>query len=168
MVPLKCLRVTRSFAMCCEADLREPGNLLAKQLFHLYFSFIAEDKRMCSRVLKSMSWALALAFVALLPVAVSAQAASSPAKAAPGDNPSRWDIFAGYSYLAPKGSVTNSPTTGSPTTASYDAVNVGGLFSLAYYFNRYIGVQGEFGEHEWGDEVVGSPTSEPRAMTTAS
>jgi hypothetical protein len=32
-------------------------------------------------------------------------------------------------------------------------VNVGGLFSGAYYFNRYFGVQGEFAEHEWGDSA---------------
>jgi hypothetical protein len=35
---------------------------------------------------------------------------------------------------------------------SYDAVNVGGIFSGAYFFNRYVGVQGEFAEHEWGVE----------------
>lgn len=107
---------------------------------------------MYARVSKSVSRALALAFVALLPVALSAQAANSTPKAAPGDNPSRWDIFMGYSYLAPKGTVTTSPSTGSPVSANYDAVNVGGLVSGAYYFNRYIGVQGEFGVHEWGTE----------------
>jgi hypothetical protein len=118
----------------------------------LFFSFVAEDKRMFARVSKSMSLALALAFVALLPVALSAQAASSNSKVAPGDNPSRWDIFMGYSYLAPKGTVTTSPAAGTPISANYDAVNVGGLFSGAYYFNRYVGVQGEFGIHEWGSQ----------------
>ena len=107
---------------------------------------------MFARVSKSMSLALALAFVALLPVALSAQAASSNSKVAPGDNPSRWDIFMGYSYLAPKGTVTTSPAAGTPISANYDAVNVGGLFSGAYYFNRYVGVQGEFGIHEWGSQ----------------
>ncbi len=85
---------------------------------------------MYSRVLKSASWALALALVALLPVALSAQVATS-SKAAQGDNPSRWDIFMGYSYLAPHGTVTTSPATGTPITANYDAVNVGGLASGA-------------------------------------
>jgi hypothetical protein len=111
---------------------------------------------MSARVSKSVSLAIALAFVALLPVALSAQAASSNSKAAPGDNPSRWDIFMGYSYLAPKGTVTTSPPAGNPITASYNAVNLGGLFSGAYFFNRYIGVQAEYGLHEWGTEVIGS------------
>jgi hypothetical protein len=110
---------------------------------------------MFSRVSKFVSLALALAFVALLPVALSAQAASSNSKVAPGDNPSRWDIFMGYSYLAPKGAVTTSPPTGSPITANYDAVNLGGLVSGSYFFNRFIGVQGEYGIHEWGSEVPG-------------
>ena len=111
---------------------------------------------MCSRVSKSVSLAIALAFVALLPVALSAQAAGSNSKVAPGDNPSKWDIFMGYSYLAPRGAVTTSLPTGAPITANYNAVNLGGLFSGAYYFNRYIGVQGEYGLHEWGTEVIGS------------
>jgi hypothetical protein len=37
-------------------------------------------------------------------------------------------------------------------TASYDAVNLGGLFSGAYYFNKYVGVQAEYGLHEWGEQ----------------
>ena len=118
------------------------------------------------RHLKSVSWALTLAFVALLPVALSAQAAKSTVKAAPGDNPSKWDIFVGYSYLAPHGTVTNSPPTGTATSANYDAVNVGGLFSGAYYFNRYFGVQGEFGVHEWGDTVTDRLQQWVRMATT--
>jgi len=106
---------------------------------------------MSARSLKSVSWALTLAFVALLPVAISAQDAKST-KAATDNNPSRWDIFLGYSYLAPHGTVTTSPTIGSPVTASYNAVNVGGLVSGAYYFNRYLGVQAEVGIHEWGTQ----------------
>jgi len=112
---------------------------------------------MSARVLKSASWAFALAFVALMPVALCAQASTAPSKAGSGENPSRWDIFAGYSYLAPTGKVTTSPAVGTPVTANYDAVNLGGLFSGAYYFNKYLGVQGEFGVHEWGAEVPGQP-----------
>jgi hypothetical protein len=121
-------------------------------LSHLFISLFAEDKRMYSRVKKSTSLALALAFVALLSVALSAQTAKSASKAAPGDNPSKWDIFLGYSFLDPKGTVTTSPTVGTPTSANFDAVNVGGLSSVAYYFNRHFGVQGEFGVHEWGSQ----------------
>ena len=111
---------------------------------------------MSARVMKSVSWAFALAFVALMPVALCAQASTAPGKAGSGENPSRWDIFAGYSYLAPSGSVSTTDYAGTPRTANYDAVNLGGLFSGAYYFNKYLGVQAEFGVHEWGQEVIGS------------
>jgi len=39
---------------------------------------------------------------------------------------------------------------------SYDAVNVGAIVSGAYYFNRFVGVQAELAEHEWGQGVPGS------------
>ncbi len=100
-------------------------------------------------VLKSVARVLALVFSVSLPVAVAAQAAS-PAKGSPSDSPSRFDIFVGYSYLAPKGTVQVPQANGSLTPYSYDAVNVGGLFSGAYFFNKFVGVQGEFAEHEWG------------------
>ncbi|MGB7266257.1 MAG: outer membrane beta-barrel protein, partial [Terracidiphilus sp.] len=88
--------------------------------------------------------------VASLPAALAAQAASA-AKGPSSDSPSRWDIFAGYSYLAPKGTVQVPQANGTTAPYSYDAVNVGGLFSGAYFFNHYVGVQGEFAEHEYGD-----------------
>jgi hypothetical protein len=86
-----------------------------------------------------------------MPVALVAQAAPA-AKGASNGQPSKWDIFAGYSYLAPSGTVATTKPNGTPVTASYDAVNVGGLFSGAYFFNRYVGVQAEFGFHQWGDQ----------------
>ncbi len=102
---------------------------------------------------KSLSRVLILALVALVPVALVAQSAPTAPKTASYDYASRWDIFAGYSYLAPKGSVTNSdPSLVAPVTANYNAVNVGGLFSVAYFFNRYVGVQVEYGEHNWGGQ----------------
>jgi hypothetical protein len=68
-----------------------------------------------------------------------------------GDYASRWDIFAGYSYLAPKGTVDVPQGNGTTIPYSYNAVNLGGLFSGAYYFNKYVGAQVEVGFHEWGD-----------------
>ena len=35
---------------------------------------------------------------------------------------------------------------------------MGGAFSAAYYFNRYLGAQIEVGLHEYGKEVAGSYT----------
>ncbi|MFZ0305421.1 MAG: hypothetical protein WAL75_22215 [Terracidiphilus sp.] len=109
---------------------------------------------MHARVLKSLSTVVALACLALVPTLLSAQ--SSPAaKGSSEGSPSRWDIFVGYSYLAPSGTVSTTVPRG-PVTASYDAVNVGGLFSGAYFFNKNIGVQAEFAIHEWGKEVNGT------------
>jgi len=74
------------------------------------------------------------------------------AKASASDSPSRWDIFAGYSYLAPSGTVqVPQPPSGTVSAYHYDAVNVGGVVSGAYYFNKFVGVQGEFGIHQYGD-----------------
>ena len=109
-----------------------------------------------TRVLRAIGRIFALVSVGiLLPVALLGQ--SKPAaRGASNDMPSRWDIFAGYSYLAPKGTVQVTQQNGSVAPVSYDAVNVGGLFSGAYYFNRFVGVQAEYGIHEWGSDVSGS------------
>jgi hypothetical protein len=89
-----------------------------------------------------------------MPIALAAQSAPA-AKGASEGSPSRWDFFAGYSYLAPHGTVV-TPIVGGTKTASYDAVNVGAIISGAYYFNRNVGVQAEFAEHEYGNSVAGS------------
>ena len=107
---------------------------------------------MQSRVFKSVGRTLALVLAASLPISLAAQAAPS-AKGSnnSGDNsPSRWDIFLGYSYLSPHGSVSTLNGNNQPVTATYDAVNVGGDFSGAYYFNHYVGAQVELGVHQWG------------------
>lgn len=101
-------------------------------------------------VLKTLSRVSALLCAAALPAALMAQATPA-AKGSSEGSPSRWDIFTGYSYLAPSGTVT-TPVIGGQVTASYDAVNVGGLFSGAYFFNRNVGVQAEFGLHQWGEQ----------------
>ena len=100
----------------------------------------------------SLSRTLAYACLAFTPVALAAQDAPKPASHVnSGDYVSRWDIFTGYSYLAPKGTVNVPQPNGTTLPFNYNAVNVGGLFSGAYYFNKYVGGQLEFGLHEWGD-----------------
>lgn len=65
-----------------------------------------------------------------------AQDAAKPATPASwADNPSKWDIFLGYSYLAPKGQI--SPTDNARS------ITDGGIISVARYFNNYVGVQVE-------------------------
>jgi hypothetical protein len=105
---------------------------------------------------KSVSRVLSFVLFLLVPVVLTAQAGPS-ARGTTNSNPSRWDIFAGYSYLAPHGTVTAMQPDSAPSiTASYDAVNVGGLGSGAYFFNRFVGIQAEYGIHEWGDQKSGS------------
>jgi len=88
-----------------------------------------------------------------MPIALAAQNSAQPATKAPaGDSPSRWDIFAGYSYLGPKDVVNVPQKDGSVVPYSYDAVDVGGIFSGAYFFNKYVGAQAEFAIHEWGSQ----------------
>ena len=106
---------------------------------------------MCFQRLKSVCRTLAFAGIALAPVALAAQDTPKPApKANPSDYASRWDIFAGYSYLAPHGTVNVPQPNGTTLQYNYDAVNLGGLFSGAYYFNKWVGAQAEYGFHEWG------------------
>ncbi len=100
---------------------------------------------MYSRVLKSASRIALLAFVALVPVALVAQGAAKPAtKGVPytGDSPSRWDVFAGYSYLAPIGTVNT--LQGDYVTVepfSYNSIDYGAIASVARYFNNYFGIE---------------------------
>ena len=97
-------------------------------------------------VSKPLSLVLALACAACLSLTVAAQdATKSTAKAAAADSPSRWDIFAGYSYLAPKGSVNGF---------NYKAVNYGVVGSVSRYFNKYVGVQGEGDVHNDANETT--------------
>jgi hypothetical protein len=99
---------------------------------------------------------LALACAVFTPIALAAQEPpSAPTPASSTYHPdytSRWDFFAGYSYLAPKGTVNVPlPPTGATQPFNYNAVDVGGLFSAAYYFDKNVGLQAEYGYHEWGD-----------------
>jgi hypothetical protein len=107
--------------------------------------------RMETRVLKIVGRILALISAGImLPAAMFSQAAPAARGASSNDNPSRSDIFLGYSYLAPKGTVQVPQPNGTTAPFNYDAVNVGGLFSGAYYFNRFVGIQAEYAVHEWG------------------
>ena len=112
--------------------------------------------------LSSVSRILASTLLALIPLTLSAQATAAAKGASSNqDYASKWDIFAGYSYLSPHGTV-NVPLAGGGTLpGSYNAVNVGGLFSVARFFNRHIGAQIEFGEHEWGTTQVANGVTQP-------
>ena len=112
---------------------------------------------MNSRVLKFVSRTLALACAVLVPVAMVGQDSSKPAaKAAPsGDSPSKWDIFVGYSYLAPHGTVTQPG--GVPE--QYNSIDWGGITSIARYFNKYVGVQIEGDSHIESEDWITHPNT---------
>jgi hypothetical protein len=101
---------------------------------------------MCGGALKSVSRMLVLALVATVPAALSAQAGPT-AKGKRGDPPpSRWDIFLGYSYLAPNSSHIPGRPTGVPSS-TYGQINWGGIGSVAYYFNDHLGLEVEGDGH---------------------
>ena len=106
---------------------------------------------MYSRVLKSLVRILALVCVVLVPAALAAQAQDAPkpaAKAAVSDSPSRWDIFAGYSFFWPKGTVVGNPNSPAAGINSYKPNRVGTTESLSYYFNKNLGWQFDSGQHD--------------------
>jgi outer membrane protein OmpA-like peptidoglycan-associated protein len=109
---------------------------------------VAEDMKMNLRITKSVVMSLAMAALVLSTGAFAQDKAA--AKAPANDGASRWDIFAGYSYLAPHGTVNVPQPNGSVAPVSYESVNVGEIFSVARYFNRYVGLQAEGGFHEYG------------------
>jgi hypothetical protein len=94
------------------------------------------------------------AAAALMPAGAFAQ--DKPAAKPPADaSASRWDIFAGYSYLAPHGTVQSQQSDGSIQPFEYKSVNVGEIVSGAYYFNKYVGGQVEVGLHEYDGDLGG-------------
>lgn len=109
---------------------------------------------MYSHGLKWMSRGLLLACLTASPLTLLAQDAPKPAKSASttsnsANSPSKWDIFAGYSYLAPKGTVTTPMGQGVPSVpVAYKSDNLGLIASAARYFNNYVGAQLEGSSHE--------------------
>jgi len=90
--------------------------------------------------------------VVMLPVAVAAQEASKPAGTAAfsADAPPRWDIFAGYSYLAPKDTIqVLQPVPGNVILPeSFKSANAGLSGSVTRYSNKYVGLQAESSTHD--------------------
>src|SRR6185437_8711869 len=84
----------------------------------------------------------------------AAPAAPAPASTAPqAPYASRIDIFAGYSYLAPHGSVTvpGGNLIGVTGPISYSSIDYGAIGSGTYYFNRYVVGQVEYSDHPDGN-----------------
>ena len=101
---------------------------------------------------KRLSRIFAVATVASVAVAMSAQSApmAKNKSTSSSDYASRWDIFTGYSYLAPHGTVNTPTAAGTTVPLTYSAINEGAIGSVAYYFNRYLGGQFEYANHPDG------------------
>ena len=82
---------------------------------------------------------LAVCAVSLGVASLGAQSAPAPV----GSNPSRVDIFLGYSYFGAHGQVK-------PAAINYSSVNLGAIGSGAYYFNKYVGAEVNFVAHPDG------------------
>jgi len=66
--------------------------------------------------------------------AASLGAQTTPAAPPAGPNPSRVDVFLGYSYWSGHGQLK-------PAGISYSSINLGAIGSGAYYFNKYAGIE---------------------------
>ena len=76
--------------------------------------------------------------------ASSLSAQTAPSAPAPiGPNPSRVDVFVGYSYFG-------THSTLKPSAVQYGSDDYGAIGSGAYYFNKYIGAEGIFVAHPDG------------------
>ncbi len=72
--------------------------------------------------------------------------------AAPAAPPiSRIDVFTGYSYFAPHGTVTTTLGDGTTDPASYRSVDYGAIGSVAYFMNKYVGGVIEYADHSQGN-----------------
>ena len=99
----------------------------------------------------------AAAAALIMPACAFAQDKMAPKAPPADDSASRWDIFVGYSYLAPHGTVqVLLPNTGQTIPVDYKSVNIGEIASATYFFNRYVGATFESGFHEDGSDVGGA------------
>jgi hypothetical protein len=74
---------------------------------------------------------------------VATLGAQTPTAPASGPNPSRVDIFMGYSYFGAHGQLK-------PFGLPYSSINYGAIGSGAYYFNKYVGGEVVYSNHPDG------------------
>ncbi len=76
---------------------------------------------------------------------VASLGAQTPSTTAPvGPNPSRTDVFLGYSYYGAHGQIK-------PQGITYSSIDIGAIGSGAYYFNKYVGAEITFVAHPDGN-----------------
>jgi len=79
------------------------------------------------------------------------QDATKPVAAPPAAPISKIDVFLGYSYLAPHGTITTPLPDGTTLPATYSSVDYGAIGSASYFFNKYVGGTVELGVHPDGN-----------------
>jgi outer membrane protein OmpA-like peptidoglycan-associated protein len=85
----------------------------------------------------------------------SSSTPAAPAQTQPAA--SRADVFMGYSYFDPHGSVKTVDGRGNLETRDYSPINEGAIGSFAWYFNRYVGGEAVFAAHpEGSNDGMGS------------
>ncbi|KAA6459023.1 hypothetical protein DYQ86_17180 [Acidobacteria bacterium AB60] len=102
-------------------------------------------------MMKSLSRIVLATALAGISSGLTAQDAPKPAAKATvsADSPSRWDIFAGYSYLAPKGTINVLQYDGvTVLPETFKSMDAGVIGSVARYFNKYVGLQAEGSTHD--------------------
>ena len=98
---------------------------------------------MVDHTLRSLGrYVMAACAVGLVAASLSAQTPAAPA-ATSGTNPSRVDIFLGYSYFSTASKLN-------PAGISYSSITGGMIASGAYYHNRYLGGEAIFTDHPSG------------------
>ncbi len=76
---------------------------------------------------------------------VASLSAQTPSTTAPvGPNPSRADVFLGFSYYGAHGQIK-------PAGINYSSIDLGAIGSGAYYFNKYVGAEITFVAHPDGN-----------------
>jgi outer membrane protein OmpA-like peptidoglycan-associated protein len=97
---------------------------------------------------------LAACAVSLGSASLSAQ--TVPSTTAPlGPNPSRVDVFTGFSYYGAHGQLK-------PAGINYSSIDVGAIGSGAYYFSKYVGLEAVYANHPDGkndgmSQISGGP-----------
>ena len=86
---------------------------------------------------------LAACAVSLGAASLGAQTAAPSTTAPVGPNPSRIDLFTGYSYFGAHGQ-------SKPQDINYSSVDEGAIGSVAYYFSKYVGAEINFVAHPDG------------------
>jgi len=101
-----------------------------------------------SQKIRTIGRVLALAFVASLPCSLVAQVAASQGKGNPNAPAPKWDIFAGYSILDPRGTFYPVQPDGTTIPVSFKLEKEGLVESAAWFFRRNVGIEVESGQHD--------------------